>query len=145
MDLSKQPPRSPNAMMAGIVSLPRLIDKTRALAEGTLGDYHVNCPHDRPALQFLGVDFATFNAKIKEIGDDDARVEEWAKSLLANRSAEALTHFNAARRTWSPNAGSQPHFDELKEQLAPGRSDVTTWFQLLDIDDGRAPTALAEN
>jgi hypothetical protein len=136
MDLSKQPPRSPNTMMAGIVSLARVIDKTRALAEGNLGAYQVNCTHDRPVLEFLGVNFPVFNAKLKELKYDDARIEEWAKSRLASRSTEAIAHFNASRRGWSPDSASQAHFDELKAQIAPDREDVTTWFQLLDIDDG---------
>ena len=69
MDLTKDYPRSPNDMLAGIVSLPRMIDKTRADAEGTLGEYDVDCPHDKPVLAFLGVDFAAFAAKLKENGD----------------------------------------------------------------------------
>jgi hypothetical protein len=138
MDLTKEFPRSPNAMLAGIVSLPRVIDKARASAEGTLGEYKIDCPHDRPVLDLLGVDFATFAAKIKELDYDDAKIEAWAASLLAKRSPQALAEFNRARRNWKPNAQTQAHFDELHAQLAPDRPDVTTWFQLLDVEEKRA-------
>lgn len=56
MDLTKEFPRSPNDTLAGIVSLPRMIDKTHADADGKLGEYDVDCPHDKPVLAFLGID-----------------------------------------------------------------------------------------
>ena len=137
MDLTKEYPRSPNDRMAGIVSLPRMIDKTRANAEGTLGEYDVDCPHDKPVLQLLGVDFATFSAKLKELNYNDAAVEAWAKGLLAKRSPESLAAFNESRKKWAPDEHSQPYFDKLRDEVAPGRDDVKTWFALLDLDEGR--------
>ena len=69
-------------MMAGIVSLPRMIVKTNAYAENTLGDYDVECPHDKPVLAVLDIDFATSAAKIKELNYDNGTVEAWAKPLV---------------------------------------------------------------
>ncbi len=71
MDLTTQHPRSANEMMAGLVSLARMTDKARASIDGTLGDYHFDCPHD------------------------------------------------------------------ARTQVAPGRSDIVTWFDVLDLDEGR--------
>jgi hypothetical protein len=137
MDLTKQFPRSPYDMMAGIVSLPRVIDKARANAEGTLGDYDVDCPHDRPVLEFLGVDFAMFSAKIKELNYDDAAIAAWAKTKLAAHTPADIATFNATRRNWAPDEHSRPYFDQLHAQVAANRPDVTTWFDLLDLDEGR--------
>ena len=137
MDLTKEYPRSPYDTMAGIVSLPRMIDKTRASAEGTLGEYDVDCPHDRPVLEFLGIDFATFAAKIEELNYNDAAIELWARELLAKRSPEEIAAFNDSRRKWTPDAHSQPYFDKLREAVAPARNDVKTWFELLDLDEKR--------
>jgi hypothetical protein len=137
MNLAKEYPRSPNTEMAGIVSLPRMIDKTRADAEGTLGEYDVDCPHDKPVLAFLGVDFAAFAAKLKELHYDDASVEAWAKPLVAKHSANEIEVFNASRRAWGPDDHSQVYFDQLHDSVAKGRTDVTTWFQLLDLDEKR--------
>jgi len=39
MDLSKAFPRSPKQEMAGLVHLPRIIDKGRAYKENKLADY----------------------------------------------------------------------------------------------------------
>ena len=138
MDLTTEYPRSPNAEMAGIVSLPRMIDKTEANAEGTLGEYDVDCPHDKPVLEFLGIDFATFAAKLKELNYDDGKVEAWAKPLVQKHTPEELAAFNASRRAWSPDEHSQGYFDQMHESVAKGRSDVTTWFQVLDLDEKRA-------
>lgn len=137
MDLTKDVPRSPNDMLAGIVSLPRMIDKTQADTEGTLGEYDVDCPHDRPVLAFLGVDYPTFKAKLQELNFDTQAVEKWAKPLVDRHSRAEIAAFNESRRAWAPDDHSQGYFDKLKEQVAPGRSDVTTWFKLLDLDEHR--------
>ena len=138
MDLTKDVPRSPNEMMAGIVSLPRMIDKTRANAEGTLGEYDVDCPHDKPVLAFLGLDFAAFSAKLKELNYENGKVEAWAKPLVDKHSPAEVSAFNQSRRDWGPDAHSQAYFDKLKAEVAPNRPDVTTWFKLLDLDEKRA-------
>jgi hypothetical protein len=126
-------------MLAGIVSLPRMIDKTRANAEGTLGEYDVDCPHDRPVLDFLGVDFATFAAQLKDLHYDDAAVEGWAKTQLAGKAPAEVAAFNESRRNWGPDEHSRPYFEDLRAKVAPNRSDVKTWFELLDLDEGRQP------
>lgn len=138
MDLTKAFPRSPNEMGAGLVSLPRMIDKTQADSEGTLGEYDVDCPHDKPVLAFLGVDWDTFKMKLKELNFDTAKVEAWAKPLVDKHSPAEIAAFNESRREWKPDGHSQQYFDKLKAEVAPGRADVTTWFKLLDLDEKRA-------
>lgn len=138
MDLTTEYPRSPNVMLAGIVSLARMIDKSHANDEGTLGDYDVDCPHDKPVLAFLGIDFTTFAAEIKGLGYDTNRIEAWAKPLVNKHTSAEITAFNESRRHWAPDAHSQGYFDSMKTEVAPARPDVTTWFQLLDLDEKRA-------
>jgi hypothetical protein len=125
-------------MLAGIVSLPRMIDKTQAYAEGTLGDYDVDCPHDKPVLEFLGVDFPTFADTLAELGYDTSKVEAWAKPLVDKHSPAEIAAFNESRRNWKPDDHSQEYFDTMKAEVAPNRPDVTTWFKLLDLDEKRA-------
>ncbi len=137
LDLTKQPPRSPNAKLAGIVSLPRLIDKTRAHEEGVIGAYDIDCPHDKPLLAFLGVDFRTFAAKIKSFNYDDDHIASWVTGLLAGKTPRDLQDFNDKRRAWGPDAHSAVYFEKLRRQVAPERTDVRTWFALLDLDEGR--------
>jgi hypothetical protein len=138
MDLTKEYPRSPNEMLAGIVSLARMIDKTEAYNEGTLGEYDVDCPHDKPVLAFLGIDFTEFAAEVKGLDYDTARIEAWAKPLVDKHTPAEIAAFNESRRKWAPDEHSQPYFDKLKAEVAPGRADVTTWFKLLDLDEKRA-------
>jgi len=99
MDLTKEFPRSPNDMLAGIVSLPRMIDKTQADAEGTLGEYDVDCPHDKPVLPSSGSTFPAFAAKLKELKYDTKAVEggrsRWSTSHTPGRD-RGLQRFRAA-------------------------------------------------
>lgn len=148
MDLTKTSPRSANEKLAGLVSLARTIDKAKAFNEGYLGEYDYDCPHDRPLFEFLGTDGATFAAKVKEVGTDDAIVE-WLRSntKLADKSPAQIDAFNADRKRWHPDPGShsQEYFVQLRDRIAPGRSDIVTWFDLLDLDEGRTvsnPTRL---
>ena len=138
MDLTKEFPRSPNDMLAGIVSLPRMIDKTQADVEGALGEYDVDCPHDKPVLAFLGVDYPTFKAKVTELKFDTKAVEAWAKPRVDKHSPAEVAAFNDSRRAWAPDDHAQPYFDKLKAEVAPTRPDVKTWFKLLDLDEKRA-------
>ena len=139
MDLTKSYPRSPKEKMAGLVSLGRMTDKARAFNEGHLGEYHYDCPHDKPVLAFLGIDAATFAAKVAELKDDEA-IERWVNvSLLPKKTAADIAAFNEERANWRPDPGtpSADYFAELREQVAPGRPEIVTWFDLLDLDEKR--------
>lgn len=147
MDLTRTVPRSPKDKLAGIVSLKRTIDKAKAYNEGHLGEYDYDCPHDRPLFEFLGTDGATFADKVKELGTDEAIVG-WLQPVLAKKSAAEIETFNSERMRWHPDPGShsEPYFIQLRDRIAPGRSDIVTWFDLLDLDERRPvpqPTKLA--
>lgn len=125
MDLTKEHPRSPNTLMAGIVSLARTTDKARAYNAGTLGEYDYDCPHDKPLFDFLGTNGAEFATKVKELGTD-AKIQAWVRDDLLDDK--------------TPDAHAQGDFDQLLAQVAPDRPDVRTWFDLLDLDEGRSVT-----
>ncbi len=137
MDLTKNYPRSPKEKMNGIVSLARMTDKARAYNEGTLGEYDYDCPHDKPVLDFLGVDAATFAKKAGEL--DDAVLERWIEDEFMSRKTPAqIAAFNFERHDWRPGPGpGEEYFKELREHIAPGRDDIVTWFDLLDLDEKR--------
>ena len=138
MDLTQTYPRSPREKMAGIVSLPRMTDKARAAENGTLGDYHYDCPHDKPVLAFLGVDADAF--KRKAVTSDDRAIEKWVQGdLLARKSPSDIETYNEERLSWRPDPGSESeqYFDGLRKQLAPNRPEIRTWFDLLDLDEKR--------
>lgn len=139
MDLTTSFPRSAKDKLLGLVSLKRAIDKAKAYNEGKLGEYDYDCPHDKPLFQFLGTDGATFAQKVKELDSDDA-IADWVKtSLLVGKSQADIDAFNDARMHWHPDAGSHSaeYFNNLREQIAPGRPEIVTWFDLLDLDEKR--------
>jgi hypothetical protein len=150
MDLTATVPRSPKDKLLGLVSLARTIDKAKAYNEGHLGEYDYDCPHDKPLFEFLGTDGAAFAAKVKELQTDDA-IAEWIRSAFLSKKTQAdIDAFNADRMHWHPEPGSHAaeYFDKLREQVAPGRREIVTWFDLLDLDEGRPvpePTKLAQS
>ena len=139
MDLTKTVPRSPKDKLLGLTSLKRTIDKAKAFNEGHLGEYDYDCPHDKPLFAFLGTDGATFAAKVKELGTDDA-IASWIKgAFLVNKSQAEIDAYNADRLRWHPEAGSPSasYFNDLRVKIAPNRPEIKTWFDLLDLDEGR--------
>jgi hypothetical protein len=140
MDLTKTAPRSAKDKLAGLVSLKRAIDKAAALNEGHLGEYDYDCPHDRPLFVFLGIDGATFAKKVAELRTDDAIVA-WLKSSskLSKLTPAEIEAFNAERMNWRPDPGShgEEYFLNMRKQLDPSRTDIVTWFDLLDLDEKR--------
>ena len=143
LDLRTAYPRSPNTLMAGLVSLARTTDKSRANDAGTLGEYHFDCPHDKPLFAFLGVSADTFASRVRELGSDE-KIEAWVRDeLLAGKSPAEIAAFNADRRAWRPDPGtpSAAFFDDTLRRVGNGRHDITTWFDLLDLEEGRPVTA----
>ena len=147
MDLTTTLPRSAKDKLAGLVSLRRSIDKAKAYNEGHLGEYDYDCPHDKPLFAFLGTNGEEFARKVKELDTDDA-IAAWVQTLLAGKTPADIERFNADRMHWHPDPGSHgaEYFNDLREKVAPGRSDIVTWFDLLDLDEGRpVPRATSLN
>jgi len=147
MDLRTSAPRSAKDKLAGLVSLKRVIDKAKARNDDQLGEYDYDCPHDKPLFEFLGTDGHTFAAKVKELGSDDAIAQWVQREFLSKKSAADIEAFNNDRMRWHPEPGtpSEKYFKDLREKVAPGRPDVVTWFDLLDLDEKRTvpePTAV---
>lgn len=125
--------------MLGLVSLKRVIDKAKAYNEGHLGDYDYDCPHDKPLFEFLGTNGEEFARKVKELNTDDA-IGEWVRTtFLANKSSKEIEEFNERRMQWHPDPGShsEEYFQNLRKKIAPERPEIVTWFDILDIDEGR--------
>jgi hypothetical protein len=136
MDLTKTYPRSPKAKLAGVVMLARTTDKARANNAGTAGPYHFGCGMDQHVLAFVGSDPQSF-AKTVAALDDDATIESWARKLLANKTPAEIETFNSDFAQDGPEPGSdgEKFFNAERQRL--GRDDVATWFEVLDLDEGR--------
>jgi len=138
MDLTKSFPRSVRDRFAGVVMLGRTTDKAKAKANGNIGEYHYNCPMDKAVFAVLGIDHEAYLEKVKN-AKNDAEIEEYAKGFVAKADPAAVAKFNTEFLEYAPAAGSEGEkfFLELRNQVAPDRTDVTTWTDLLDLDEKR--------
>lgn len=114
-DLRREPPRRWNVQIDGVAWLPRLIDKTRASLNGTLGAYlYGQSPVDTEFLRTIGIGHRAFAQIVASAADDQGVVD----GLLAHDAAtmERGRRWTAtAHRRWS------------------------AFFYVLDVDDGYAP------
>jgi hypothetical protein len=133
MDLTKQFPRSPYDMNAGVVMLPRTTDKCRAFLAGTLGEYHYNCPLDSRLFDFLGMNADEFAKKVKELKTDE-KIAKWLNKKFP-KSQKEKDAFNNMMRHNSPDTPEKKAW--LAEQCKTHGRQVTTYFDNLDADERR--------
>jgi Domain of unknown function (DUF5069) len=136
VDLTKTYPRSVHEKLLGVVQLGRTIDKGRAKAHGNIGDYHYNCGMDQAVFAFLGIDHEELLSVIKN-AKSDAEIEAYAKRFIDKKSAAEIERWNQEWVTHKPEGESLKYFLELRDQIAPDRTDVTSWADLLDLDEKR--------
>ena len=136
MDLTKTFPRSVQDKLFGLVQLPRTIDKGKAAANGNIGEYHYNCVMDQAVFGFLGIDHEAFLDVIKN-AKSDSEIEAYAKPFIDKKSPEEIARWNQEWLTRKPEGESLKYFLELRNQVAPDRTDVTSWPDLLDLDEKR--------
>ena len=136
MDLTKNYPRSVSEKMFGVVQLGRAVDKGKALAHGNVGEYHYNCGMDQAVFGFLGIDHEALLDVIKN-AKSDAEIEAYLKPFVDKKSPEQIEQWNREWLTHKPEGESLQYFTQLRNQIAPDRTDVTSWPDLLDLDEKR--------
>jgi hypothetical protein len=136
MDLSKRPPRSPRVRLGGYAILPRMLDKGRAVLAGTNGEYNYNCPLDQQFVAFTGVDAAALKKQLAA-GKSDGEILAWIeKNASKKRSALEIANWTAFQDQRAPGQVElREWFNGVHAKLAPKRTDIFTWFDLLDLDD----------
>lgn len=138
MDLTRKYPRSVFDKLAGLVMLARTVDKARAYNQGTLGEYSYDCAMDNKVFAFLGTTSQAFAQKAQQLSDGE--IEKWVReSLLARRSADETNRYNTdlLEMRPQPETDSEKYFTQMRDGIDPSRTDVTTWAQLLDLDEKR--------
>lgn len=111
-------------------------EKARAKAAGTLGEYLYPCPLDRLLLDFLGVTDDAFLNAATTLADED--LVQWLAHRGAARTAKEVEAFNRRFLELTPHdEDGRRLFGEIRSRVAPQRTDVTTWVDLLDLEEGR--------
>ncbi len=136
MDLTKEYPRSVHDKVHGLVQIGRAIDKGKALAHGNPGEYNFNCPMDVAVFSFLGIDHDALFEVIKNAKNDD-EIYAYVKTFIDKKPAEEIERWNREWVSHQPEGESLQYFLNLRSQVAPDRTDVMTWADLLDLDEKR--------
>ena len=136
MDLTKTAPRSVKETMLGIVQLARTTDKAKALAHGSIGEYKYDSSMDQGLFEYLGMDPKAFLNVVKE-AKNDSEIEAYAKTFVAKKDPRNIEAFNKKWLETTPTGESLKHFEEMRNKVAPSRTDVVTWPDLLDLEEGR--------
>ena len=135
-DLTRHPPRSPRVRLGGFVHLPRLLDKARAHAAGRAGDYIYPCPLDQRFFAFIGLTPEAFLDAVKA-GKTDTEMLAWVMDHARPvRAPHEILAWSAWLEQLAPgDAQRHTTFAEQLTRLAPGRTDIVTNFDRLDMDD----------
>jgi hypothetical protein len=138
MDLTKTYPTSVKTKLHGLVQIARTIDKGKAKAHGNLGEYHYNCPMDAAVFAFLGIDHAALLDVISN-AKSDQEISDYVAPFIHKKSQAEIEAWNAEwlRSAPAPGSDSEKYFLQLRSEVAPDRTDVTAWADLLDLDEKR--------
>lgn len=137
-DLTASYPRSVRDKYLGVVQLGRAVDKGIATANGLNGEYNFDCPMDKGVFGFLGVEGEALLDVIKR-AQSESEIEAYLKPFVDAKTPQQVEAFNAEFLDHGPAPGSsaEAYFLDLRGQVAPDRTDVTTWPDLLDLDEKR--------
>jgi hypothetical protein len=135
-DLRKETPRSPHIKLGKFVHLARMIDKARAKETGVLGEYIYPCPLDQNLLEFLNIDDKKFLDITRE--QDDNYILTWLRKNGRGHTSEEIKRWNHDFLDRKPlDEDEMKRFNKIRKRIAPDRKDITTWINLLDLDEGR--------
>ena len=136
LDLTKQPPRSPRVRLGGYAILPRCLDKGRAAINGKHGEYHYACPLDERFLEFAGIDPEALKKELAA-GKGDGEILEWIQANGKHKRTDAeIIAWSAYQDQRAPSEPEgRGYFNDLHSKVAPKREDISTWFEILDVDD----------
>jgi Domain of unknown function (DUF5069) len=136
VDLTKEYPRSARDKWQGVVMLGRAVDKGKATAAGTNGEYNFDCPMDQAVFSFLNIDGKQLLEVIKK-SNGDAGIEDYTRAFVAAKSTDEIEQFNQQFLERRPDGDSIGFFEDLRKSVAPDRTDIVTWVDVLDLDEKR--------
>lgn len=138
-DLTTQVPRSPRAELDGIKILPRAIDKARAQLAGTLGHYiYFMCGVNRVLFTTLHVTEQQFLDAVAA-SPDDAGVVRWIREVVKPDPARIAMMNERIEHMKPETSQAKEAFVADLASTGTTRTDITTYADLLDLEEGRIP------
>ena len=139
------PIRSPREPVSGIFVFGRILDKIRLNAEGKLpAGYNVGViagkrTFDDRVCKLLGVQYGALVARVLKGGSDED-VLEWCFLTGRNPDTEQIEIWNGfmSKRGWR-DAASEGLVKQRAEAGLAHREDIVTFFDLMDVEEGRMP------
>lgn len=136
LDLTKEFPASPKEVVGGYVHLARMRDKARAKAARIVGEYVYPCPLDKGLLEFMRITPEAFIEAAQNKNDEELLL--WVKQNAAHKSGDDVKKWNALFLGRKPDSPEKlAYFVETRNKINPKRTDVETWADLLDLEEGR--------
>jgi hypothetical protein len=137
LDLTREFPRSPGTSLGLFNILPRVIDKCRALICGVNGAYNYNCPLDEIFFSFTGIDADEFKAFVA-LGSSDADILRWVEDRTQHLTQEQILAWGYENRVARPEDDEEKaYYEQQRLSHSPDKLHITTWFELLDAEEGR--------
>lgn len=134
--------RSPPDRVRGICYFGRMLDKIRPHTACRLpADYHGNLGgvFDARCCSFVGVDYVASADRVKAGGSDE-EVLDWCFTQGRAANEEAVEVWNEFMRKRGWNDEATPTLQRrLREGGYEDRSDIQTFFDFIDLDEGRDP------
>ena len=140
MDLRSQYPRSVRVKLGGYVHLARMIDKCRAKHAGLLGEYIYPCPMYKLLLDFAEVSGDVFFEAVASRTDEE--MLRWFQSTAKPHTSQEIEEWNMSLLNRGPETDEKrAYFIKTRDSIDPSRTDITTWADLLDLDEQRPVSA----
>jgi len=139
LDLTREYPRSPRALLAGYIVAGRTLDKCRATIAGTNGEYHFDCPLDNVFFSFTGIAAGAFKEFVAT-GADDPAVARWIEEKAVKRPRIEIIRWNNEWRFKRISEMADPLQEFLEgyiPQVIPAGKRVAYWFDVYDIEEKR--------
>jgi hypothetical protein len=134
-DLTRQPPHSPRDRIAGFVLAMRAVDKCRASINGSLGEYHYDCPMDNKLFTFKGITGMQFKAAVRAARNYED-IGTWLQTHGTAKTAEQIKAWSDAMEADSlkNDPEKRSYFVESCHEVGLD-PETTTTFDWLETDD----------
>lgn len=128
----------------GLLYFARMLDKIRLQRAGQLeSGYFLGVEDatffDARCTRFLGIDYDELAERTRQGGSDE-EILAWCFARGRKPSDEEILFFNSflTKRGWRDESSGE--LQEAKQKLGWGaRSDIQTWVDLHDAEEGRLP------